>query len=583
MKPSLQVASRAMAAIVGGYTLAALVAAGMAVWLPMPRVEAVMTGMLVSFAIHAAVAIAAFSRRHGVKGGLRQSMAWLHTWAGLLVSWLLLAIFMTGTSAYFQDEITRWMQPEIRGERDPVAAAEGAVAWLSGHAAGADRWTMTLPGRRALATTVYWKPAGPAKGSWRDHLITVDGGGHKVDVRDTTGGFFLYRLHFDLHYMPVLWARWIVGFCAMFMLVAIVSGVITHRKIFADFFTLRFGKGQRSWLDAHNLTAVLALPFHLMITYTGLVTLASLYMPWGIDAAYRTPDEYSAEAFGIEVPRERSGHAAPIASIGAMIAQARTQWHGADPGFITLELPGDANGTVRMTLGGGEAMGARGETLTFDAATGKLHDPVSGEGGAMATQGVMIGLHAGRYAPTLLRWFYFLCGLTGTAMVATGLVLWTAKRRLQLPDPERPHLGFRLVERLNIATVAGLPFGMACYFMANRLLPLDLPQRAVWEAHSFFIAWGAVLVYACLRAPRRGWIETLSIAAVAFAMVPLVNAATTSRNLVASVMAGDAVFAGFDLAMLMLAGLFGFTAWKVYRRQAVPVRKARRARTEVTA
>jgi hypothetical protein len=124
---------------------------------------------------------------------------------------------------------------------------------------------------------------------------------------------------------------------------------------------------------------------------------------------------------------------------------------------------------------------------------------------------------------------------------------------------------------------------MASYFMANRLLPLDLPQRAVWEAHSFFIAWGAVLVYACLRAPRRGWIETLSIAAVAFAMVPLVNAATTSRNLVASVMAGDAVFAGFDLAMLMLAGLFGFTAWKVYRRQAVPVRKARRARTEVTA
>src|SRR3546814_15120576 len=56
----------------------------------------------------------------------------------------------------------------------------------------------------------------------------------------------------------------------MFMLIAILSGIVTHKKIFADFFMLRFGKGQRSWLDAHNVAEVFALPFHLMITYTGL-------------------------------------------------------------------------------------------------------------------------------------------------------------------------------------------------------------------------------------------------------------------------------------------------------------------------
>src|SRR3546814_12240603 len=47
-------------------------------------------------------------RRAAVKGGFRQSMAWLHTWTGLLLGWLLFAIFVTGTSAYFQEEITRW-------------------------------------------------------------------------------------------------------------------------------------------------------------------------------------------------------------------------------------------------------------------------------------------------------------------------------------------------------------------------------------------------------------------------------------------------------------------------------------------
>lgn len=55
------VASRAVAALFGGYALAALVAAGFARWLPMARVEAVMTGMLSSIAVYATVAILAFA------------------------------------------------------------------------------------------------------------------------------------------------------------------------------------------------------------------------------------------------------------------------------------------------------------------------------------------------------------------------------------------------------------------------------------------------------------------------------------------------------------------------------------------
>ena len=48
-----------------------------------------------------------------MKEGFRQAMAWLHTWAGLIFGWLLFAIFLTGTLAYFKDEISHWMQPEI--------------------------------------------------------------------------------------------------------------------------------------------------------------------------------------------------------------------------------------------------------------------------------------------------------------------------------------------------------------------------------------------------------------------------------------------------------------------------------------
>lgn len=72
---------------------------------------------------------------------------------------------------------------------------------------------------------------------------------------------------------------WTIGLAAMAMLVALISGIVIHKKFFKDFFTFRPAKGQRSWLDAHNATAVLVLPFHLMITYTGLVIFYLIYMP----------------------------------------------------------------------------------------------------------------------------------------------------------------------------------------------------------------------------------------------------------------------------------------------------------------
>jgi uncharacterized iron-regulated membrane protein len=508
-------------------------------------------------------------------------MAWLHTWSGLVVGWVLLAIFTTGTAAYFQEEITRWMQPEVTAASSPQVAAQNAVAFLRRQSPDAQSWFITVPGRRSAATQVYWQPPASAPPSRRETQAILDGDGREVVTRATQGGFFLYRFHFDLHYLPVLWARYIVGVCAMAMLVAILSGVVTHKKIFVDFFTLRFGKGQRSWLDAHNVTAVLALPFYLMITYTGLVALATQYMPFGIAAVYKSEATFFQQAFPTAPEVERAGRAVAQAPLAPMFEQARARWNGASVGYISVTNPGDANARVQLTRSGADRVSSRGETLVFDGASGRLIPTTADTGGAAMTESVMIGLHAGRYAQSLLRWLYFLSGLGGAIMVATGLVLWTVKRRNRLADPARPHFGFRLVERLNITFIAGLPAGIAVYFLANRLLPLRMPQRADWEINSLFIAWGAVLVWVLARPARRAWVEALGAAAALFAAVPLVNALTTPRNLIASLWRGDAVFVGFDLTMLALAALIGWAAWKAHRhkpktpaRRAVPVREA---------
>lgn len=52
---------------------------------------------------------------------LRQTMAWAHGWLGLIAGWILFTMFLTGTSAYFRPEITKWMQPEIHAARTTPA------------------------------------------------------------------------------------------------------------------------------------------------------------------------------------------------------------------------------------------------------------------------------------------------------------------------------------------------------------------------------------------------------------------------------------------------------------------------------
>ena len=511
------------------------------------------------------------------KQGLRQSMASLHTWVGLLPGWLLYIVFLFGTVAFFQVEISGWMRPELTRSGVSAQAIDAADALFRARAKGAESWSLRLPDDRGgSGLDLNWKMPGEGRG--QGGRATLDPAtGREVAVRDTRGGFFLYRMHFDLHYMPVMWARYLVSVAALAMLVAILSGVITHKKIFTDFFLLRFGKGQRSWLDAHNVTGVLALPFHLMMTYTGLVTLLFTLMPWAISANFPSVDAYYQAAFPRAPEVEASGKAAPVAPIAMLIAQARSAQPGFVPSYISVERPGDST-SVTQIYAASERLGRRSPPVLLDSASGApLPSRREASGAARATQDVMVQLHRGAFSGIGLRWLYFLSGVGGTVMVASGLILWTVKRRAKLPDPNRPHFGFRLVERLNIGFIAGAPAGIAVYFLANRLLASDLEQRGAWEVDSLFIAWGALFVWTLGRPVKRAWSEALVLCAILYALVPLANALTTKRGLGPSLIAGDWVFAGFDLMMLTTAGLCGLAAFRVATRKApaTPRRKAR--------
>ncbi|WOE31654.1 MULTISPECIES: PepSY-associated TM helix domain-containing protein [unclassified Acinetobacter] len=546
--------------------------------------------------------------------GPRQSMSWLHTWASLILGWLLYAIFVTGTLSFFQNEISIWMKPELHQsvpQQSQIAQTQVAFNYLQQHYPHAASWTIQLPHARQNTTQIIVRKQGEDPRARRGGTrITLDSTtGQVLEARETRGGSFLYRFHFELYGLPRIWARWIVGIATLLMLVAIISGVITHKKIFKDFFTFRSGKGQRSWLDAHNATAVMALPFHIMITFSGLLLLLFTLMPWGIERIYENRGEFlqeqsralldnnSAESkpkhsseprrhqmnenrpprgeqSTMRADRQRQNSEqqfAPLANISAIVNTAQQQWHDNPVGSITVMAPNTTQAQIELRALHGESVAFRNvyANLQFDGVTGQNisneNTQLKNPSVAMGIYNIFTSLHEARGVQLALRWLLFLSGVVGTLMVATGLILWCVKRAPQQQKQGYKSFGYRLVEVTNIAAIIGLPIACAGYFYANRFIPADMNMRLEWEIRIFFIVWLITLIYAICRTSRQAWLELLACASILFALLPLINAITGGQGLWHTLVQGQWVIASFDLAMWVLSAVFAYAFYKVKR------------------
>lgn len=498
-----------------------------------------------------------------MNGSFRLSMTWLHTWGGLITGWLLFCVFLTGTTAYARHEITRWMQPErIEATGSPNAAA-AAVATLSREAPQARRWLILLPDERETATQVYvYNPPGVQPGFRRMALEPADG--RPVQARATFGGDFLYYFHFDLR-LPGVAGRYLVGAAAVVLLVALITGFVIHRRVFWDFFTPSPTRSRpRAWMDMHNGLGIIALPYHALITLTGLVPLMLLYLPWGLQAAYggRQAD-FAAAVYGEPPARAAAGRPAPLVPLQPLLDEAARRWGGGQAGRIVIDNPGDAAATILVKRTDADRVVITPEAVLFDGTDGTVLRVWNGDGAAAATRAGAYGLHMMRFADAPLRLAMILCGLAGTAMIGTGQVYWVLKRRKR----EGASRGLRLADGANLAVMVGLPIAIAAYLWANRLLPAGLAGREMLEVGAFFAAWLLAALHPALRGVRRAWGEQLAAAAFLWTALPLVNALTSHAHLGVTLAGGLWGVAGIDLTALAAGSLF---AW-LGRRPAVTV------------
>lgn len=507
-----------------------------------------------------------------------RSMRWLHTWVGLLVCWILFLVFFAGTLAYYQDEITYWMQPEVhqlagqlphpqqQRQLSNDAIIKTAITEMEETATASMYWAINLPSAREPVGSYIWYDK-----QFKAHRGYIDPYHPQqiINARPSATGEFLYRLHFDLHYISPILARWIIGFCAAFMLLAIVTGIVIHKRIFKDMFTFRPGKGFRSWLDGHNASAVLALPYHLMITYTGLVTLMAMYMPWGLATQYPdNPRQFYKEWNPTMALAPASGEQQRARHLDTILQQVHAHWPNETVGSVMIRNGGDKAARLTFIQAHNQHISAYPPRLTFAADSGKLiasaAPPYSS---GRSVHSVLMALHTGNFANNGLRLLFFICGLSGCLMVASGALLWASKLRQQRAKQTTAgaHWGLALVDRLNLATFAGLPIATASYWFANRLLPVDLAGRAEWEVHTFFLSWLAVTAIACWRCSLRSWRNLFYIGAGLLALVPVVSM-VTAADWQTGLGLGHPQLLAFDAMLWIMAAIMVLCGYQAGRR-----------------
>ena len=484
-----------------------------------------------------------------MQDNLRTRMGWLHAWIGFVAGLLLFSVFATGSLAVFDTELTRWLQPEVPPQAPPFSpqSLDHTLPTIRALLQQNEKPFITLPSIRDPLLRVQHHDG--------NEFLTVPFNpqtGEQIPARATAGGTFFYDLHYTMR--TGLYGETVIAVTGLALLVTLGSGIIIHLKgLIPDLLLLRpFAARLRAWLDVHVLASVPFLPFAIMMAYTGTFIRARTVFP---------PVSYIASIEGIFTPSPDSRISKPeprvvpaLPSLPPLLSEAEKTLGSQQTGMIlflpksVLFLRTDMSGPLLTR-----------EHVDFSPIDGHFLRHVLLPTPVTHTQQIMEGIHYARWTGPGLRWMYFLSGIMGAIMFASGSIIFLMKRRKQSGQ----RIMFRIAEGLTIAAVPGFLLATLAFFWGNRLLPLSISSRPLAEVHCFFAVWCisalAGLAFCLFHRALLGWKTQLGL--LAFLGTCLLPLDLLTRPGV-SLLHAPTVFGATDLCALML----GLVSFQVVRR-----------------
>ncbi|WP_202739767.1 MULTISPECIES: PepSY-associated TM helix domain-containing protein [Acinetobacter] len=488
--------------------------------------------------------------------GFRQIQAILHRWFGIMVLWVIFFIFLTGSIAYFRTEINVWAQPEalsqIQSLPTPQTSAQTAFNYLNQHAADAKRWRVTVASERMPVNLLQWQDQ-TGKHQQLQNPVT---GELLHPVRQTLAGDFFFKLHYTLYPLPSKIGSFIVAIVALILLISLITGVITHKKIIKEFFVFRAFKGQRSLLDLHHITGVITFPFYLVMAFTGLLILFYLVLPWGLSKHYAQdgiPQFYNEMQF-VKMAKPQASpsqhNMQPFERfIQQLPAQAQT---GAILDKFEVQKPNTPEAMITFDYNYKNIITLNTPQYIFAAHSAEpLAQPRNLSAIAQLASS-SYGIHLGYFASYWMRLILSVMGIMGCVMLAAGALLWQKKRM-----KEAHAFSYTLVQHLNFFTFLGLPLACASYLLAGRLLPAAFEPRESYEVSAFYLTWLLSLLISLLLRTRMAMLLVLAMTAAVLFLIPLSSfVRVPEAALWQSLSHSRWSLAGVDLVLLVMGGLY---------------------------
>lgn len=493
-------------------------------------------------------------------------MVAIHGWSGILLGLLLYAVVMTGTAAVFAEEIGAWSAGHVETRstfEKPIDASVRALAArtpkefhddidlfeIGDHNLGVFfHRHETKPSGEVISRGVYYQLNDVGR-------VTSEQRGTGEEVfgprNDDALSSFLVDTHVRLH-LPDPWGLLLTGILGLAMLVAAVSGLLIHRHLFKDIFTLRHKANPvLADRDRHSVAGTWSLPFAFILAFTGsfFSFFGTVGVPIVAMAAFGGDQQALSDAvFGS--PGKPDPQPRAIGNLDRIAADATRRTDGA-PTFITIEHFGRADAVV-TSFHMPKASDIEPITLVYRGATAEFDREKPSIGSRPSAGGTLVAimgpLHFGNFAGVLSKAVWFGLGFAMCYVTLTGLRLWLARRR------ERQR-SLDWLERAVTVVGFGLPLALLLAAVAF-LFTMPLGSAVFWTPTAFVVA-GVAIIVGGIALPTHAMLDrALQIAiAVLLLALPFIRLGNGGPGWTSAIAVEQLSIVAVDLAMLLGGGL----------------------------
>ncbi len=465
-----------------------------------------------------------------------------HTISGILICAILYVIFFAGSFSFFKKEIQAWEKDQSYTHASTLAFdyntlidsidtqyhLHGRDMELYLQANNYQTYVSLTPSKDTVANAAGAKPASLTY-NFADHRKSTYTESYDL-------GEFLYRLHFlaQLNVVPLRVAGpfgyFLAGLVSFLFLFALITGLLLHwNKIVSNFYVFRpWSKWKTVWTDVHTVLGVIGYPYQFIYAVTGIVLIfnTALLLPFSEllyrdnpDQLYDTVYNYSNEQFAYQdKPLQK-----PV-DLNAVMQKVDDRWPATRLTNIQIKNYGDS-GMHLIFRGAAHAH-------TDFAATGKLIYNVAGDSIVYDKpantdasyidwiRALVYRLHFGDYGGYPLKIIYFVLGIMGCIIIASGIMIWlVARDKNNVPNHKRK-FNFWAANVFLAVCLTMFPV-TALTFIAVKATHLS-GQGFLYPL--YFYSWLALSVYYIARRNiQRTHAETLLLGSLLGFLVPLAN------------------------------------------------------------